>query len=378
ERRRFRDAEPPERGRRKRRAGVALRRISQAVRHRAGGRRAGSDRAAGRGRRPARAQRLRQDHDPASDRRVRDAGRGHDRGRRATGLRTAVRRSAGAAPDRDGVPGLRPVPPPLGRAQRRLRAAAGPGAGGTGGGGTGAGWVGGFRRSDAARALRRPAAAGRPGPRPGPGTGGDPARRAVLQPGCRVAGFRPGRGPPDPRRRRPNGGAGDPRPGGSPQPGRPDRGHGRGAGGPGGRAGGGLPPAGDQGRCRLRRRRRVPPRRRARAAGRLRPRRVADDRPGRRPGRGDAAPGKFAPDQTPGRHPARGECDGAGPRLLRPRPNHDRPPRHRPRPPRPPRPLRRDPPRRPRPRLGPRRRADVPAGDSRAHAGGATRSLGVL
>ena len=66
---------------------------------------------------------LRQDDHAAADRRAR-AARRRDGSRSATGSSAAADGfvAARATPDRDGVPGLRPLPPPRRRRQRRLRA----------------------------------------------------------------------------------------------------------------------------------------------------------------------------------------------------------------------------------------------------------------
>ena len=116
-------------------------------------------------RRPARPERLRQDDAAAPDRRLRDARRRRDR------LDGAPRRghghlgAAGAAPRRDGLPGLRALPAPDRRRERRLRPLAA---------GTRARAIadalelvglGGYERPLPARALGRPAAARRPRPR---------------------------------------------------------------------------------------------------------------------------------------------------------------------------------------------------------------------
>src|SRR5205807_10040407 len=66
--------------------------------------------------------RLRQDHDPAHDRGLHRADRGHDRDGR-TGLVLADRRAAaGKAADVDDLPELRGVAEHDGRAERRVRA----------------------------------------------------------------------------------------------------------------------------------------------------------------------------------------------------------------------------------------------------------------
>ena len=77
-----------------------------------------------RARRPARPERLRQDHPAAHDRRARAARRGRGRASArgsSPGHGTFV--PPGAPADRHGVPGRRPLPPPQRRPQRRLRPA---------------------------------------------------------------------------------------------------------------------------------------------------------------------------------------------------------------------------------------------------------------
>ena len=166
---------------------AALRRHHRAGRHRP--RRAGR-----RLRRAARALGQRQDHAAL------DPGRlpGPERGRGADRRCRRHRRAAGAAPDRDRVPGLRPVPAPFGRRQCRLRSgdarrAAAPSAAPR------------WRRrwpwsaSPASRArrihraLRRPAAARGAGAGTGRRARGPAARRALGRP-------RRGAAPPGPGR----------------------------------------------------------------------------------------------------------------------------------------------------------------------------------
>ena len=127
----------------------------------------------------ARPQRLRQDDDAAHDRRLRGArrrprpaaGRGHHLG------------AAGQAARQHGVPGLRPVPAHDRGREHRVRAADQAAAEGrdppAGGRDARHRPAGGHGEAAPGAALRRPAAAGRAGPRAGQPAGGAAARRAA-------------------------------------------------------------------------------------------------------------------------------------------------------------------------------------------------------
>ncbi len=145
---------------------IELRARDQALWRRRRGRRRLAHRRGRHARHPPRALGVRQDDDPAADRRAGDAERrpGADRRPRRHHL------GAGGAQRQPGLPVLRALPAPHGARQRRLRAA---GARRPRGGGARAGARGaGPRRADRARgaparpALGRPAAARGPGPRP--------------------------------------------------------------------------------------------------------------------------------------------------------------------------------------------------------------------
>ena len=93
-------------------------------------------------------------------------------------------RAGRAAPDRDGLPGRRALPPPERGAQRRATAspAATPAATHRVAEALALVGLAGLRRPRAGDALRRPAAAGGAGARAGAAALGDPARRALLEP----------------------------------------------------------------------------------------------------------------------------------------------------------------------------------------------------
>ena len=99
--------------------------LDQGLRRHAGAARRRPRGAGRRARGPARAERVRQDHPAARDRRAR-AARRRARSAWATGCSRAPGTvgAARAAPDRDGLPGRRPLPAPERGAQRRLRPAA--------------------------------------------------------------------------------------------------------------------------------------------------------------------------------------------------------------------------------------------------------------
>ena len=168
------------------------------------------------GGRPARPERLGEDHAAPGHRRVRGARRGHGVDRWADGRRERRLGRARPSPRRHGVPGRRALPPPDGGRQRRVRQAP-PGSG------RGVPAAGRSRRPVALvppRAVGRRAPAGRPGPGPRHRAGGGPARRALRLARRRAADHAAGGGrghPPRRRRQRP---AGDPRPAGGPLVGR--------------------------------------------------------------------------------------------------------------------------------------------------------------
>ena len=122
---------------------------------------------------------LRQDHHPADDRRLRGADQRPDPPPRPRhGRRPAV-----PARRQHGLPAVRALPPHGRLRERGLRAAAQEGRQGrdqaAGGRGAGPGRAGGPGEAQAAPAVRRPAAAGRPGQGPGqPATGPAPGRAA--------------------------------------------------------------------------------------------------------------------------------------------------------------------------------------------------------
>ena len=121
--------------------------------------------------------------------------------RRALGSGRALG-PAGGAPRRDGVPGLRALPPPDRRGQCRIRASA-PARASARAGAARARGARRARRALPARALRRPAAAGRPGARARACTRARAPRRAVVERrsiAARVASRR-GRGDHPPARR---------------------------------------------------------------------------------------------------------------------------------------------------------------------------------
>ena len=175
----------------------------------------------------ARAERLRQDHDPPDDRRVRAP---HGRPDRAARTRRHDGPS-GQAAGQHGLPELRPVPPPRRRRKHRLRAPAeerrqgpdqAPGLRGPGPGPSRR-----LRQAKAEPALGRPAAAGRACPGPREPAGRPPPRRAARSPRPEAP-----QGAPDRAEAGPVGG-GDhvrlrhPRPGGGAHDERPDRRHAR-------------------------------------------------------------------------------------------------------------------------------------------------------
>ena len=141
--------------------------------------------------------RVRRDRRPVRLRQVHAAahggGAGGDHQRRDRHRRARRQRSGAArARHRHGVPELRALPAHEGLRQHGLRPedrehAEGrdQGAGGQGGGHAGARPL---SRPQAARAVRRPAPAGRDGPRAGARSGGLPVRRAAVEPRRQAAG----------------------------------------------------------------------------------------------------------------------------------------------------------------------------------------------
>ena len=206
---------------------------------------------------PPRPQRLRQDHHAPPAGRLRDAGPRRRRGphRRRGGQRPAPLR----APHRDGLPELRALSPPLGRAERRLRArgAPGPAHRDSGPGGAGArarpARAGHLRPPPAAPALRRPAAAGGAGPRPGARSRDPPPRRAARRPRPAAPEGDAARTEDAEPRARDDVRVRDPRPGGSARDVRPDRRHERRAGGASRHAGRHLRESADRVRRRVHR-----------------------------------------------------------------------------------------------------------------------------
>ena len=130
---------------------------------------------------PARPFGLRQDHHLAADRRVRAADLGQDPARR----RRRLRRAAAPAQRQHGVPELRAVPVPRRERQRGVRPAAPQARQGRPqtprGRGSGPGQDDLVRQAAAGSAVRRPAAAGRAGPRARPQPGRAAARRAARR-----------------------------------------------------------------------------------------------------------------------------------------------------------------------------------------------------
>ena len=171
----------------------------------------------GRDRLRGRKLRLRQDDAAARDCGLHSGCRRHHRDRRPRRRRTQLHRGAGEARRGAGVPGLRALPSPASRRQRRVRAAP-----------SGDGRAPRARRRDArtrraharsgalpARVVRRPAAARRAGARARPAARAAADGRAVLEPRRRTARASRHRGAPDPEGERHHGGPRDPRPAGS-------------------------------------------------------------------------------------------------------------------------------------------------------------------
>ena len=172
----------------------------------------------------ARPVRLRQDDDAADDRRVRDAHRGCDPARR----RRRLARPAAQAQRQHGVPALRAVPAHDGVGQRRLRTpqqeegqGRGPQARRRAAGDRAADRL---RRAQARPALRRPAAAGRPGPGAGELPQRTAARRTARRAGPQAAPGDAVRAQAHPARGRDHVHLRDPRPRRGADDERPDRG----------------------------------------------------------------------------------------------------------------------------------------------------------
>ena len=236
------------------------------------------------------------------------------------------RRPAGrAAQPRDRVPVLRDLAAHDRRAERGVSAAR-PQDGqarhpGSRRGGAGPGRARRAGRPLPAPAVRRPAAAGRAGPRHRALPGGAAARRAVLQSRRQAARTRPRLAQGAAARPRAHHGFRDPRPGRGAVDERPDPGHERRAHPARGDAGGGLPAAPRAVRRRVRRPVQLPDRRRRHRAGRRRgpddggvQRRHRRPRASRRPERDHRRPAGGHRDQFRG--PARRA--GSGNRSQRP------------------------------------------------------------
>src|SRR5574337_587865 len=139
---------------------------------------------------PAGAFRLWQDDGPGLHRRLRDYRRRGDPPRRPQCQPPWPLSAARAAAHRHGVPGLRPVSPPDGDGEHRLRPAGHErcGQGCPGRRPPHHHRPGRARQQIPSRVVRRPATAGGPGPRPGAPSGPAAAGRALFQPRCGTAG----------------------------------------------------------------------------------------------------------------------------------------------------------------------------------------------
>ncbi len=157
---------------------------------------------------------LRQDHHPADDRRLRGADQRPDPAPRPR----HGRRPALPARRQHGLPAVRALPPHGRLRERGLRPAAQEGRQGrdqaAGGRGAGPGRAGGPREAQAAPAVGRPAAAGRPGPGAGQPATGPAAGRAARRPRPQAAPGHAARAETDPARGRHHLRLRDPRPGG--------------------------------------------------------------------------------------------------------------------------------------------------------------------
>ncbi|CAA9430759.1 MAG: Putrescine transport ATP-binding protein PotA, partial [uncultured Rubrobacteraceae bacterium] len=288
----------------------------------------------GRGAGAPRPLRLRQDDDPAPDRRLRGPGYRHGRGRWPAGRGPEPPHSAGEAAGRYGLPGLRPLPPPHDRPERRLRSRRRQEAQRPCRRGALPRPPRRPRRQDAPRAFRRSAAAGcaRPGARAG--SRGRPARRALLEPRRRAQDAREGGDARHPHRRWRHGDLRHPRPGGGPEPRRRGRRDARRRRRPEGRARGPLPRARQPRGRRVRRRGELYPRHPRERPPELRARGGPGLRRVHRQRRGHAPPGGPPTQAAPQRRALRsgGRSDSARARVLRPRSAHKAAPRLRPSP----------------------------------------------
>ena len=172
--------------------------------------------------------RLRQDHDPPDDRRLREADRRDDHGRRQGHHLQA----AEPAQRRDGLPVVRAVPEHVGRRQHRLRDEGPQAPEGRDRparrGAARADAPAGPRRPLPVAAVRRPAAARRARAGARHRAAGPAARRTAVR-ARRQDPDRPAQGDPgDPAPARDHDGVRHPRPGGGPLAVRPGRGHERG------------------------------------------------------------------------------------------------------------------------------------------------------